>query len=87
MKIKSVIVKAGDLFDMCGWWKAHESQWPSLARMAFDMMAIPAMSSECERLFSSAKLLLSDHRARKILLRLPSVFNIGMLRTASTRNR
>ena len=64
MKLKSVIVKPGEIFDICGWWKAHESQWPSLARMAFDMIAIPAMSSECERLFSSAKLLLSDRRAR-----------------------
>ena len=64
MKIKSVIIKPGELIDICGWWKAHESQWPSLARMAFDMIAIPAMSSECERLFSSTKLLLSDRRAR-----------------------
>ena len=27
--------------------------WPNLARMAFDLLAIPAMSSECERVFSS----------------------------------
>ena len=64
MKTRSVIVKPGERFDICGWWKAYESQWPSLTRMAFDMIAIPAMSSECERLFSSAKLLLLDRRAR-----------------------
>lgn len=28
------------------------------------MAAIPAMSAECERIFSSAKILLSDQRAR-----------------------
>lgn len=64
MKVKTVIVKPGEAFDVCEWWRVHESEWPSLARMAFDMIAIPAMSSECERLFSSSKLLLSDRRAR-----------------------
>ena len=32
--------------------------------MAFDMHSIPAMSSECERVFSSTKQLISDRRAR-----------------------
>ena len=30
-----------------------EEEWPQLAAMAFDFLAIPAMSSECERVFSS----------------------------------
>lgn len=37
---------------------------PDLAAMIYDMAAIPAMSAECERIFSSAKILLNDHRAR-----------------------
>ena len=32
--------------------------------MALDALAVPAMSDECERLFSSAKILLSDRRCR-----------------------
>jgi hAT family C-terminal dimerisation region len=32
--------------------------------MALDALAVPAMSDECERLFSSAKILLSDHCSR-----------------------
>jgi len=32
--------------------------------MALDVPAVPAMSDECERLFSSAKLLLTDRRPR-----------------------
>ena len=64
MKIKSVIIKPGELIDICGWWKAHESQWPSLARMAFDMIAIPAISSEYKRLFSFIKLLLFNYYIR-----------------------
>jgi hypothetical protein len=52
MRIKPVFIKPGDLFDLRGWWKDRESQWPSLVRMAFDMMAISAISSERKRLFS-----------------------------------
>jgi hypothetical protein len=35
------------------YWRAKEPEWPQLASMAFDFLAIPAMSSECERVFSS----------------------------------
>jgi hypothetical protein len=35
------------------YWRSREQKWPSLARMAFYFLAIPAMSSECERMFSS----------------------------------
>jgi hypothetical protein len=37
---------------------------PALAQFALGMLAIPAMSSECERTFSSAKRLLNDRRNR-----------------------
>ena len=35
------------------YWRAREDDWPQLASMAFDFLAVPAMSSECERVFSS----------------------------------
>jgi len=35
------------------YWLARETQWPQLAKMAFDFLCIPAISSECERVFSS----------------------------------
>ena len=44
------------------WWKDRSSQFPRLSRMAFDYLSIPAMSSECERLFSRAKLCVSSQR-------------------------
>jgi hypothetical protein len=50
--------------DLCEFWALHENEYPSLARMAFDILSIPAMSAECERVFSSTKLLLTDRRAR-----------------------
>lgn len=36
------------------WWRDHQSTYPNLAQIAFDLFAIPAMSSECERNFSKA---------------------------------
>jgi hypothetical protein len=32
--------------------------------MAFDLLSIPLMSAECERVFSSAKLLITERRNR-----------------------
>jgi len=35
--------------------------WPELTTMAFDLMAVPAMSSECKRVFlSCAKMTTAD---------------------------
>jgi len=42
-----------DYLSLMEYWKLHEVEWPQLAQMAFDLLAIPAMSSECERVFSS----------------------------------
>jgi hAT family protein/ankyrin repeat protein len=50
--------------DLCALWANLESQYTSLAGMAFDILSIPAMSAECERVFSSSKLLLDDRRNR-----------------------
>jgi hAT family C-terminal dimerisation region len=44
------------------WWKEHQTDFPILARMAFDTFSIPAMSSEVERAFSAAKKLITDER-------------------------
>ena len=50
-------------FDPMRFWNDRYSTQPDLARMALDALAVPAMSDECERLFSSAKLLLTDRRS------------------------
>jgi hypothetical protein len=36
------------------WWKEHEQTFPNLSKLAYDLLAVPAMSSECERAFSRA---------------------------------
>jgi hypothetical protein len=46
------------------WWRDHEAEYPHLARMAFDLLSIPAMAAECERTFSLAKLLITQQRNR-----------------------
>jgi hypothetical protein len=46
------------------WWKENHQKYPVLAQMAFDLFGCPAMSSECERLFSKAGHVLSTSRPR-----------------------
>lgn len=51
-------------FDPIQYWNERYHSQTDLARMALDVLAVPPMSDECERLFSSAKLLLTDRRSR-----------------------
>jgi hypothetical protein len=44
------------------WWKERQTEWPSLAAMAFDVLSIPLMSAECERVFSAAGYLITGRR-------------------------
>lgn len=48
--------------DLFNWW-AH-SGFPKLRQMTFDLISIPAMSADVERVFSSAKQLLTPGRNR-----------------------
>ncbi|KAK4074631.1 hypothetical protein Purlil1_12926 [Purpureocillium lilacinum] len=44
------------------WWLAQQTTFPMLSKLALDILAIPAMSSDCERSFSLAKLSLTSQR-------------------------
>jgi hypothetical protein len=44
------------------WWNANGWKYPILQKMAYDLFSIPGMSSECERVFSQAKKLITDER-------------------------
>lgn len=48
------------------WWREESQQeaYPNLSRLAIDMLSIPAMSDEPERLFSRAKQTLNNERAQ-----------------------
>jgi hypothetical protein len=46
------------------WWMNEKNPWRGLRQMALDLLSIPAMSAEVERVFSSAKRLLTSDRNR-----------------------
>jgi hypothetical protein len=53
-------------FDPVNWWlePSQRERFPRLSRMALDLLTAPAMSADCERLFSAAKLTITDLRTR-----------------------
>jgi hypothetical protein len=55
-----------DIEDPRRWWLEETQQkvYPNLSKMALDMLSIPAMSAEPERLFSGAKISITDRRNR-----------------------
>ena len=55
-----------DIEDPRRWWLEETQQkvYPNLSKMALDMLSIPAMSAEPERLFSGAKRSITDRRNR-----------------------
>ena len=46
------IQEANLSFDLIAWWRANETIYPTLARMAYELYSIPSMSAEVERVFS-----------------------------------
>ena len=48
--------------DPLQWWKNNETQYPNLAQMACDYLAIPASSVPSEQCFSLGKNLITDNR-------------------------
>ncbi|KAF6528137.1 hypothetical protein HZS61_008439 [Fusarium oxysporum f. sp. conglutinans] len=53
-----------DVADPLEWWNRHQLEYPVLYRMALDLFSIPCMSSECERVFSQTKKMITDERNR-----------------------
>ncbi len=52
-----------DIRNPLHWWRVHQSTYPNLAQMSFDLFAIPAMSSECEQSFNKASYTISARRS------------------------
>jgi len=50
--------------DPLSWWKLHEPTFPGLSKMARDMLGVPATTASAERIFSQAKLIMTDQRSR-----------------------
>jgi hypothetical protein len=58
---KALIMSYADQ-PLCWWRERGEAIYPTLASMAYDLRAIPGMSSECERSFSAAKKMITEDR-------------------------
>ena len=46
------------------WWSSYKGIYPNLAKWVYNLLSIPAMSAEYERVFSSCGLLLEPRRNR-----------------------
>ena len=51
-------------FDILQYWKMSSATYPILARMARDILAIPASSVASESAFSSGERIINDYRSR-----------------------
>ncbi|KAL0491201.1 hypothetical protein AKO1_002311 [Acrasis kona] len=51
-----------ETFDLIGWWRDHQRDFPLLARAARDYLAIPLSSIDAERLFSKSSDVISSKR-------------------------
>lgn len=51
-----------EIQDGYSWWlePAQQKMYPNLSKMAIDLLSIPAMSAEPERVFSGIKLTITD---------------------------
>lgn len=48
--------------NLFSYWQAQEQSFPKLIKLAFNTLAMPAMSAECKRVFTSCKLLIAPNR-------------------------
>jgi hypothetical protein len=53
-----------DSFDLLGWWKIRQDQFPLLSVVARKVLGIQAMSVCCERIFSKGGNIVSSLRAK-----------------------
>lgn len=56
----NIVVESDE--DLIAWWMRHNNK--ALRQMALDLISFPAMSAEVERVFSSAKRLITSDRNR-----------------------
>ena len=50
-------------FDILKWWMGNSLKYPTLARIARDLLAVPASAVASESAFSTGKKIISDHRS------------------------
>jgi hypothetical protein len=58
-----VPLREGEIFDVLKWWKRNVENYPVLAKMARDFLAIPLSSVASESTFSTAGMVIDQHRS------------------------
>jgi hAT family C-terminal dimerisation region len=53
-----------DNIDILGYWKRNENAYPTLAKMARDIFAVPVSTVPSESYFNSANMILTDKHGR-----------------------
>ncbi|EKM74026.1 hypothetical protein AGABI1DRAFT_18104, partial [Agaricus bisporus var. burnettii JB137-S8] len=59
------------------WWREHETTYPRLSQVARDHLCIPASSVDVERIFSKARIVLSDLCNRLAVQTVRSLICVG----------
>jgi len=65
LKSKHNIIVTNENINPLNWWRTHQNEFPTLAKIAKDYLTIQATSIPCEQLFS-----LANHTIRKTRSRL-----------------
>jgi hypothetical protein len=65
-KTNGIMMKgnAGEFNCPLRWWRQHEKEFPNIAKLALQVLPIPATSAPSERIFSTAGLTITKDRAR-----------------------
>ena len=58
------MLKRNEDFDILGWWKSNGFKYPTLQRIARDILAILVITVASEFAFSTSGRLLNPHRSR-----------------------
>ena len=62
--IDEEVLKRSEDFDILAWWKSNDLKYPTLQRIAKDILAIPITTIASKSTFSTSGRLLSPHRSR-----------------------
>ena len=57
-------VHEGESLDLFKQWNSHKKEYPTLSQIAFDILSIPSMSIEYERVFLGIGALITHHKKR-----------------------
>ena len=64
MYLKDELVPPDVNLDVLEWWKVNGHKYPTISRMAHDVLAIPASTVASESAFSTGSRVISDYRSR-----------------------